>query len=362
MPSVSLHLQDPTTVGRTLLDLLAEAAGGAEAGGGIFAFASRSGIGMLLGDPAVQQLTRDGQFELVVGVDSVTNERALEALAESGSQRPGLSARVLVHDLPSLFHPKLCWFRSGDTTTLVLGSGNLTAGGLARNLEAFTVTSFEGSAGAEIELEIASWLERWEHCLLAPDAPAAIACAKSNSGSERSFKQPMRSEDELGGEAGTPPPDAAVLVAEIPRNAPRRTQLDVGVEQFRDFFGGELNKEKRIVIQHVEGDGALGEIEPPRALFPTKSRNYRFEAAAGRGIEYPAEGRPIGVFVHLPDGIFRYRLLWPGAPGHSAVEGLLTDVAGPARGNAMRRETVTLDRLGGAWPDSPLLPSAAASS
>jgi hypothetical protein len=147
---VSLHLQDPAQAGKTLLDAIAHAGDHAERGGGIFAFASARGVAMLLDDPVLGQLTKTGEFELVVGTDAVTDERALAALQDRmTASHPGLRARVLVHDLPILFHPKLCWFVRGERLTLLVGSGNLTPGGLATNLEAFIVGELDLPEAAE---------------------------------------------------------------------------------------------------------------------------------------------------------------------------------------------------------------------
>jgi hypothetical protein len=350
---VGLHLQDPTKAGRTLLDALVDAGDRAERGGGIFAFASARGVAMLLDDPVLGKLTRTGEFELVVGTDAITDERALAALQDRmTTSHPGLRARVLVHDLSILFHPKLCWFARGEQLTLLVGSGNLTPGGLATNLEAFTVAELDVPEAAEAEAQIAEWLQRWNTKLLPPNAPQSLARAQQNSGAERSLRTPMPSEDE---ESEPPHVDDAgdVLVAEIPRNASGRTQVDIGQAHFTDFFGGEPRREKRILVQHVGAGGIVDDLEPPRALFRTQSDNYRFEAGAGRGREYPRQGRPIGVFVHSPDGIFRYRLLWPGEPAHAEVEAFLTAEKGPA-GAAMRRVPTKLAHLRSAWPDSSL--------
>jgi hypothetical protein len=330
------HIQDPSEAGRTLLDVLAEAGDGAERGGGIFAFASERGVAMLLDDPVMTALTKSGTFDLVVGVDAITNPRALVAMGKRASRRNGLSARVLLHDLPILFHPKLCWFVEGGELTLVLGSGNLTPGGLTNNFEAFTVTSYGPPTAAAVEAQITAWLTRWEQRLLATDAPEAVERAKQNSGAERSLRRPMPPEPE---EAEPPPPggdELDGLVAEITRNAPARTQVDIGKEQYSTFFGGEPKRKKRIRIQHVGPGDILGEIEL-RPLIETQSDNYRFEAG-GRGRRgYPADGRP-------------YRLLWPGEPGHADLEAFLTAEQGA---DGVRRHPTDVASLRAAWPDSP---------
>ena len=199
-----------------------------------------------------------------------------------------------------------------------------------------------------MEAQIKAWQARWAASLLAPDAPDAVARAKKNSGSERSLRKPMPPEDE---EIGPEPPidnTADVLVAEITKNAPSRTQVDVGKEHFRDFFGGEPGRQKRIRIRHHGPGALLGEPET-RALIETKSDNYRFEARGRGNKEYPAKGRPIGVFIRSLDGVFRYCLVWPGEPGHTELDSLLTKERG-ADGVRRLRTTVTLLRA--EWPDA----------
>ena len=93
-------------------------------------------------------------------------------------------------------------------------------------------------------------------------------------------------------------------------------------------------------------------------MFRTEpSHNYRFEAGAGRGKKYPAKGkpRPIGIFIRMPDSIFRYRLLWSGDDGYAEIDAFLTEQGGPREGNRMRRVPTTVAELAAAWPDSPLL-------
>jgi hypothetical protein len=353
--SVVFHLQDPSVPGTTLLDALADAAHGAERGGGIFAFASAQGIATFLDDPVIEPLTKTASFELVLGMDAITDTRALSALVDRLADRPGLNARVLLHGLPALFHPKLCWFVRGEVLVLVVGSGNLTPGGLTRNLEAFTVAALEGSAAAEAEESIDSWLDRWEAQLYPPEAPEAEAQAKKNSGAERSLKKPMAPEpEEASDEVVSVEDESAVLVFEVPRNAPGRMQLNVSKENFELFFGGIPGSQKRIVIQHVQADGSPGEFEPPRAVFRTSSRNFRFEVAADRTTPYPSQGRPIAVFVRKRDGVFHYLLLWPGRGGYAEMDSFLTSRAG-APGNNMRRQPATVAELRAAWPNAPLL-------
>jgi HKD family nuclease len=355
MTAATLNLQDPTAGGGTLLHALSQAAKDAESGGGLFAFASKNGLEMLFDDKYFRRLAKSRGFELVVGIDAITNERACKAMGALDKSLAKLTTRVLLHGTPNLMHPKLCWFAAGDRMTLIIGSGNLTPGGLMTNFEAFAVCPLSGAAAGDAKAEIGRFLTRWESHLLHPEDPAVLERAAKNTGSERSLLKKMKDAPELPPASPPPAVTSEVLIAEISKNVDERTQLDVGIDMFTGFFGAKPEG-GHILIQAVDSGGELQEVEGPRAIFPTKSHNYRFEARAGAGRKYPAEGtgRPFGVFVRMPDGIFRYQLLWPQEPGHAEVDALLTARVGPAK-NRMRREIVTLAELRAGWPSAPLL-------
>lgn len=359
MPSApTFKIQDPAGSGGNLLDALSQAARRADSGGGIFAFATVRGLEMLFGEEHLRRLAKQGGFQLVVGVDAITDKRTCEELAKLEKRLGKLTGRALLHKTSNLMHPKICWFDRGDSLTLVVGSGNLTPTGLMTNFEAFVVCPLSGAAATAARAEIAGFLQRWDQRLLPADDPAVLERAAKNTGSERSLLKKMKEAPELPPDAPPPPGDAEVLLADISKNQDKRTQLDVGADMFTGFFGAKPEG-GHILIQAVDSKGGLREIEGPRAIFPTKSRNYRFEAQAGRGRKYPPipGPRPIGVFVRMPDGIFRYQLLWPSEPGHAEVEALLAKKAGPLK-RSMRRETVGLAELVAGWPDAPLLKAA----
>jgi hypothetical protein len=79
-----------------LLDAINLAADGAEAGGGVFAFASTSGVEALFRVPALtRMLGASNQFHLVVGVDAITNAEALLCIADKRAKyRGALSSEV----------------------------------------------------------------------------------------------------------------------------------------------------------------------------------------------------------------------------------------------------------------------------
>src|ERR1700736_5180570 len=132
---MTLHIQDPiATDSLCLLRALTDACSDATRGGAAFAFVSVDGIKLLFANRAFARFSQRHPFEVVVGVDRITNVAALCALEELTNQLPNLSVEVFLHNRSgAVFHPKLCWFRTNEGGNLITGSGNLTAGGLRDN-------------------------------------------------------------------------------------------------------------------------------------------------------------------------------------------------------------------------------------
>jgi len=128
MAEITLLENDATTVADALNDACRTATRARVAvafakGSGFVASSSLEGIS-----------SRGGRVELSAGVDfQLTDLSALERL------KPPSEARVYLHPDPStrrVFHPKLYLAESEEHATLIVGSSNLTSGGLTTNVEA----------------------------------------------------------------------------------------------------------------------------------------------------------------------------------------------------------------------------------
>jgi hypothetical protein len=353
-----LTIQDPGLKGPNLLESISDAASGADRGGGIFAFATRGGIDALLGAKEVADVIEKHAFHLVVGVDSITDTRSLKVLEGWMGKREHLTAEVFVHDLQQIFHPKICWFGHGNRVTAIVGSGNLTLWGLTANFEAFATLSLEGESATAFEDQISGWLGERAPQLLPPDHPDAIERAKRNSGSERSHRRKAPPESEELDQSPPPESDAAALLFQLGRKkAAGRTLLDITKKHFQDYFHGEVGKHTYVEIRQIGADGQLGPPEPPRPVYVVPSGNYRLESESKRDRATEIDkGIPIAVFVRMPSGVFRYRLLWPDDDGFAAVDAFLADNHEPLpRIDSLRRNVVSLAELAAAWPDLPFL-------
>ena len=357
---VQLHIQDPANPSAPFLhEKILELCQGATSGGGAFAFASSDGVRLLLKDEVFKKFVGANKFELVVGIDEITNEKALQTLKETSNEFPKLDVKVFHHNRnQSIFHPKFCWFRHRAKSYLLAGSGNLTVRGLRGNWEAFGVGEMAGNSAAALEKQWDDWRQFHVNRLKPVDDPAVVLRAAQNI---RRFKRvrPATKEDEVEqeeadgeGAAGLTIPTCDVLLAEIPRAADRWNQANFDLNTFRNFFGAEPGEFRRIVLQHVGADGELGSVENRQSV-SVKSQNYRFEIDAAAGLAYPANGRPVGVFVKIAPRTFRYRLMMPNDPDYQMVKAIL-DVQWKGRADRMRRVVTTTDLVRQAWPDSPL--------
>jgi len=63
---------------------------------------------------------------------------------------------------------------------------------------------------------------------------------------------------------------------------------------------------------------SLSDIENRQSV-SVKSKNYRFELDAASGLDYPTNGRPIGVFIKVSTRIFMYHLFMPSDPMHFEI-------------------------------------------
>lgn len=97
------------------------------------AFVKRSGVKHVAAQLAA--FAKKGKVEIVVGIDHQgTSYEGLEGLLRAAS--PNGRVIVFYNPLRYTFHPKLYLFKSATQAEVVVGSGNLTEGGLFTNYEA----------------------------------------------------------------------------------------------------------------------------------------------------------------------------------------------------------------------------------
>ena len=159
---VMLNIQDPSFIGNKLLhEALLEACNVALYGAGAYAYVTSSGVNMLMKDKIFERFINRGRYHLVAGMDDITNTKTLETLtAVQGKSKNHLQLSAYISaDSGSTFHPKFSWFRTESGGIIIVGSGNLTAKGLRRNIETFVYHEVSEERISEVEATWNEWLK-----------------------------------------------------------------------------------------------------------------------------------------------------------------------------------------------------------
>lgn len=353
---MTLTLQVPGG-GNTLHAALVAAATGATGGFAAFAFATSTGIDTALAEPAVRNLLGSGQFQLVVGLDAITDTAAVAALKTAKVALPNASVSLFYNSKGGvLYHPKTMFFKRPMGGRCLTGSGNLTLGGLRNNWEAFWKADVSAADAAALEAQWAAWAADHKDNLLSVDDPRVTAQAALNAKTRAKIQKAVKETDAealaaLEEEATETASLNPFLIAEVSKNRPG--QFDVGIGTFQDFFGVTIGKPREVTFYLVRPDGSLEVPEHPHPV-KVKSSNYRFEVKALRGLQHPTNDHFILVFERIGKSEYRYVLLKPGEVGHASVQKFLNDNYFVS-GNSKRRVVVTQSDVQAAWPDNPLL-------
>ena len=359
-------IQDPTHPETTYLyEAIIAAAVGAAAWRGIYAFASRDGVDHLIEDPVVHDFMRaGGETDLLVGIDAVTNRPTLERLRDLGRRNAQFRPRVFWNGTHGLFHPKLSDFRYGDgRRTLIVGSGNLTPGGLMNNFEGYTIISVDRAADLDVSA-LDEFLDRHVDRIREIDDEALERAA-------RNLIRPIKGARQAGGiviprvrrRRAAPAPVAPaprepfdrILIAQVPRAGGRWAQVHFNTDVVREYFRITDHQTQRVYLTRVGAAGARSEVEVRPCVYSQTNKNHKIEIGAARGQEYPEDSPPLLVFRERQLRAFDYMLLFPGEAGYGPLFDLSRSL--PAVGRGFPRVITDMQTLERAWRDCPLLTS-----
>ena len=357
------HVQDPTTPDTVyLFEAVIGAVRRATSFDGIFAFASRAGVDALFGQPEIRRFLNKSTMSLLIGLDAITNRDTLQRLQELETEHAHLSVRVFRNPTNALFHPKIARFEyKNGSRSMIVGSGNLTPGGLHQNFEAFSIVR----ARSEV-MDWSSWdrFRRDHEDNIRPIDQEALDRATQNTVRRRQERDvepasgasaPLQSADpDLAS-------DVAVLVvgtnrflvAQVPKAGNRWHQVHFNVPVINQFFRVRPNTPQRVFLRECKPDGTIGDVKPRRCVYSDVNKNLKIEITSHHGEPYPDGGPPIAVYRELHARSFAYMLLMPGDPGYDAMFELTE--TGTAVGPGARRVITDRDDIRNAWPTSPLI-------
>ncbi len=358
-------IQDPTHAETTYLyEAIIEAVVDAVAWRGVYAFASRDGVDCLLEDPIVEKFIHgDGEVDLLVGLDAVTNRLTLERLQVLEQRHEHFRPRVFWNETASLFHPKLSHFSYPEgRQTLIVGSGNLTPGGLMNNFEGYMVIVADRID--EIDLSaLDEFLERHADKLRSIDDEALERAA-------RNIIRPIKGARQAGGivirkprrrgvlvPARRPTPTPIfdrILIAQVPKAGGRWAQVHFNTDVVQQYFRIADYKTQRVYLTHVGADGTRADVEVRPCVYSQFNKNHKVEIGAARGKEYP-ESPPVLVFRERQLRVFDYMLLLPGDDGYRVLIELTQSL--PSIGRGLPRVMTDMAKLESDWTDCPFLTS-----
>jgi HKD family nuclease len=329
------------------------------------AWAKRSGLTIL--KPAIMRLRRQGKsVRALIGVDQHgATEEALQLAMRIFSE-----ARVYHDTAPfRTFHPKLYVVEAAGRARVVVGSGNLTEGGLATNYELALQLDVDlrDASDSRVLRDLRNWFDlRWANrdasrkltasaiarllgdptVVVVPEAalpppPAAGRRQPRSTGSlfgppvkglrsaqrQRKTVRPGASDasdavtpaSTRGPVTGTrrsmPPSQPAgyadvVLAAGLPNDRPGQAGFNVSV--VTGFFGVSRNGDQ-ILAEGIDRKGSRYGMSPRRLVFPSGSnQNHRIELRDPEGRHRAAGVWPIILVRKLGSRQFEYLYLYPG--------------------------------------------------
>jgi len=312
----------------------------------------------------MQQFLGESTMSLLVGIDAVTNRHTLSRLQELEREHDNLSVRVFWNPTAALFHPKVARFEYPDgRRSMIVGSGNLTPGGLHHNFEAFSVIH----AAANETLDVSAW-DRFfaDH---AADIRVIDEAALERAAQNVIRGRPRRRDVEFEPSAPAEPVPAAgelaqdvelpvgrterFLVAQVPRAGGRWHQVHFNADVIERFFRVRHGTTQRVYLIECRQDGTFAEQEVRPCVYSEANRNLKIEIASHHGAPYPDAGPPIAVYRELQARSFAYMLLMPGDPGYTEMLGLTVRL--PTVGRGVPRVITDSATVSGAWAASPLV-------
>lgn len=355
-------IQDPTCTETTYLyEAILTAVVDAVSWRGVYAFASRNGVGYLIEDPVVLSYLRaGGEIDLLVGIDAVTNRATLERLRELEHQYHRFRPRVFWNESTGLFHPKISDFTYEDgRRTLIIGSGNLTPGGLMNHFEGYAIISVDGTEELDVSA-LDEFLKRHAANIRSIDDKALERAAcnlvrpAQNTRWIEGIVVPRRQRRAVTEPQPVPPLGFdRVLIAQVPKAGGRWAQAHFNADVVRDYFRITDLQTHRVCLTHVTANGGRNEPEVRPCVFSGTNQNHKIEIRAARGQEYPNGGPPLLVFRERGLRIFDYMLLIPHENSYGPLMELTERL--PSIGKGLPRVVTDMNALANSWPDCPLL-------
>ncbi len=340
----------------------------------LIAFVSIGGL-KLIEDNLIKFLKKKGSFvDWIVGVElGITSSEVLEYLDYLKSKFPD-KVRIRIFTAGSekdIFHPKIYWLGNKSGYSIIIGSSNLTDGGLLRNFEASTLLELN-LTNSEDKLVINDLESLWrkfstpappltEANLIELDHTVVKLLAEQDINErkrlyiERSkIKHPFASvskhneilanikrlhSDYLGkgrlnkkatAKTKETKKGPKILIMDILQET-RDTQVQIPVEVLRPFFAiNDTSMKNEIILSEVL-DGTIIKMDI-RPFISQKNDTHRLEISGIKGLLRPLIIR----FMRVGQQDYQYELVTKSSPEYDSLSKLLSTKGKQIRKNARR--------------------------
>lgn len=366
-----LVIQDEVYEGSLHLDeVMLSAIPSATKGAGSFAFATQNGINAIFNSNEFRDYCHGGNcFELILGIDSVTNDKTLAYAKKLSDSLDGRLMVKVYYDeaATSIFHPKTTWFENRpeiDGGSMFVGSGNLTLNGLQSNIEMFSWIDLDRPCLNETMNTWNKWLQRANeaHHIFAIDDPFILERASANTASYKGG--PKAIGDGSAFEVPDEPvadADLEAIVATIPSQKSRGwSQFVMPRDYYTGFFGFSLEdtpkaKEMRVLMRAVNADKTMELAESRTGNISRKSKNYRLELDNARNISVAAGEHPIVVIVKTGPREYLYQIFDSQSGLIKPLQAYAEGVNVELKGNELPKCMTTVKSLRKSFPDLAIL-------
>ena len=298
--------------------------------------------------------TENKQLHWIVGIDFITTPDSLILLRELVSGIPRHSIRAFESPAGRLFHPKVYMFyRENGTGSILVGSNNLTPGGLIENYE---VSVRLNNLTAE---EMQQWNNLWVRVnqkeeYLKEITDPLIETVRESRRREQQGRPRQRPVTLVTAETEVTEITPIILIREVPRAGGRTSQVHFTRNIVEDYFHFRIGETRNVKFQQVQ-TGTVGPIEVRPLVYSERNMNPKIELTGARILSenYPTDGsRPIILFEQVKEDFFRYMLILLGNKGFVQLTNYLAGI--PRHGLALKYSFVSPEDMLRIWPEFPM--------
>jgi len=299
---------------------------------------------------------KNTRLQWIIGIDQITTPEALDILRNSISPYSKRHSIWAFKSPPGhLFHPKVYMFITSEMTgTVLIGSNNITPGGLSNNYEV-SVRLNDLSP-----ISIKRWNKLWNRTLLFKnllfeiddDLLSEVRNRRIFEIKNRIMTKPSIPDIEVEMPIESP----IILIREVPRASGRVSQVHFTKDIIENYFHLRLGSSMHLKFQEFRYSH-ITEIEERPLVYSEINKNPKIELEGAKTLidSYPEddEDRPLLIFERIEKNFYRYMLLLPDDDGFTELSEFLS--INYRRGRAsLKFNFINIETMLKVWPGYPM--------